>query len=181
MFGMALSIGLLVDDAIVVVENVERVMAEEGLSPREATRKSMDQITGALVGHRAGAGRGVRAHGVLRRLDRRHLPPVLHHAGVGHEPVGAGGAGPHAGAVRHDPQAAAAVRARGAQGLLPLVQPHVRRGQGASRARPRRHAEASAPLDARVSRHRGWSWACCSRASRRRSCRPRIRASLTDR
>ena len=50
MFGMALSIGLLVDDAIVVVENVERVMAEEGLSPREATRKSMDQITGALVG-----------------------------------------------------------------------------------------------------------------------------------
>jgi len=49
MFGMALSIGLLVDDAIVVVENVERVMAEEGLNPREATRKSMDQITGALV------------------------------------------------------------------------------------------------------------------------------------
>jgi multidrug efflux pump len=50
MFGMALSIGLLVDDAIVVVENVERVMSEEGLSPREATRKSMGQITGALVG-----------------------------------------------------------------------------------------------------------------------------------
>ena len=50
MFGMALSIGLLVDDAIVVVENVERVMSEEGLSPREATRKSMNQITGALVG-----------------------------------------------------------------------------------------------------------------------------------
>jgi multidrug efflux pump len=49
MFGMALSIGLLVDDAIVVVENVERVMAEEGLPPREATRKSMNQITGALV------------------------------------------------------------------------------------------------------------------------------------
>jgi multidrug efflux pump len=49
MFGMALSIGLLVDDAIVVVENVERVMAEERLPPREATRKSMDQITGALV------------------------------------------------------------------------------------------------------------------------------------
>jgi len=50
MFGMALSIGLLVDDAIVVVENVERVMREEGLGPREATRKSMDQITGALIG-----------------------------------------------------------------------------------------------------------------------------------
>jgi multidrug efflux pump len=50
MFGMVLAIGLLVDDAIVVVENVERVMEEEGLSPREATRKSMGQITGALVG-----------------------------------------------------------------------------------------------------------------------------------
>jgi HAE1 family hydrophobic/amphiphilic exporter-1/multidrug efflux pump len=50
MFGVVLAIGLLVDDAIVVVENVERVMSEEGLSPREATRKSMDQITGALVG-----------------------------------------------------------------------------------------------------------------------------------
>ncbi|MBB86694.1 MAG: hydrophobe/amphiphile efflux-1 family RND transporter [Xanthomonadales bacterium] len=50
MFGMVLAIGLLVDDAIVVVENVERVMEEEGLSPLEATRKSMDQITGALIG-----------------------------------------------------------------------------------------------------------------------------------
>jgi hydrophobe/amphiphile efflux-1 (HAE1) family protein len=50
MFAMVLAIGLLVDDAIVVIENVERVMAEEGLSPRDATRKSMDQITGALVG-----------------------------------------------------------------------------------------------------------------------------------
>jgi multidrug efflux pump len=50
MFAMVLAIGLLVDDAIVVVENVERVMTEEGLSPLEATRKSMTQITGALVG-----------------------------------------------------------------------------------------------------------------------------------
>jgi len=50
LFGLVLAIGLLVDDAIVVVENVERVMQEEGLSPKEATRKSMDQISGALVG-----------------------------------------------------------------------------------------------------------------------------------
>ena len=50
MFAMVLAIGLLVDDAIVVVENVERIMSEEGLSPKEAARKSMDQITGALVG-----------------------------------------------------------------------------------------------------------------------------------
>jgi hydrophobe/amphiphile efflux-1 (HAE1) family protein len=50
LFGLVLAIGLLVDDAIVVVENVERVMHEEGLSPKEATRKSMQQISGALVG-----------------------------------------------------------------------------------------------------------------------------------
>ncbi|CNI35264.1 multidrug efflux RND transporter permease AcrD [Yersinia alsatica] len=50
MFAIVLAIGLLVDDAIVVVENVERVMSEEGLDPREATRKSMGQIQGALVG-----------------------------------------------------------------------------------------------------------------------------------
>ncbi len=50
MFGLVLAIGLLVDDAIVVVENVERIMATEGLSPLEATRKSMQQITSALIG-----------------------------------------------------------------------------------------------------------------------------------
>jgi len=50
MFAMVLAIGLLVDDAIVVVENVERLMSEEGLPPREATAKSMDQITSALIG-----------------------------------------------------------------------------------------------------------------------------------
>ncbi len=50
MFAMVLSIGLLVDDAIVVVENVERIMHEEKLSPKEATKKSMKQITGALIG-----------------------------------------------------------------------------------------------------------------------------------
>ncbi|WP_268602184.1 efflux RND transporter permease subunit, partial [Escherichia coli] len=50
MFGMVLAIGLLVDDAIVVVENVERVMREDKLPPREATEKSMREITGALVG-----------------------------------------------------------------------------------------------------------------------------------
>ena len=50
MFGMVLAIGLLVDDAIVVVENVERIMSEEGLPPKEATIRSMNEITGALVG-----------------------------------------------------------------------------------------------------------------------------------
>jgi len=50
MFGLVLAIGILVDDAIVVVENVERIMSEEGLPPREATKKAMGQISGALVG-----------------------------------------------------------------------------------------------------------------------------------
>ncbi|WP_404301388.1 efflux RND transporter permease subunit [Alicycliphilus denitrificans] len=50
MFGMVLVIGIVVDDAIVVVENVERIMAEEGLPPLEATRKAMGQISGAIVG-----------------------------------------------------------------------------------------------------------------------------------
>lgn len=50
MFGMVLAIGIIVDDAIVVVENVERLMATEGLSPRDATRKAMSEITGAVIG-----------------------------------------------------------------------------------------------------------------------------------
>ena len=50
LFAMVLAIGILVDDAIVVVENVERIMSEEGLSPKEATRKAMGQITGAIIG-----------------------------------------------------------------------------------------------------------------------------------
>ncbi|WP_426288974.1 multidrug efflux RND transporter permease subunit [Ensifer adhaerens] len=50
MFGMVLAIGILVDDAIIVVENVERIMSEEGATPKEATRKAMKQITGAVIG-----------------------------------------------------------------------------------------------------------------------------------
>ena len=50
LFGMVLAVGILVDDAIVVVENVERIMAEEGLPPKEATRKAMSQISGAIIG-----------------------------------------------------------------------------------------------------------------------------------
>ena len=74
MFGMVLAIGILVDDAIVVVENVERIMAEEGLSPREATRKAMSQITERHHRHYAGVDGGVRADGVLSGIGRHHLP-----------------------------------------------------------------------------------------------------------
>ena len=100
MFGMVLAIGLLVDDAIVVVENVERLIHTEGLSPKEAARKSMDEITGALVGIGVVLVRGVPADGLLRRLGRRHLPPVLDHHRLGDGAVGAGRADPDAGALR---------------------------------------------------------------------------------
>ena len=81
MFAMVLAIGLLVDDAIVVVENVERIMREEGLSPKEATRKSMGQITSALIGIGLVLSAVFGPHGIFRRFDRHHLPPVL---GDGH-------------------------------------------------------------------------------------------------
>ena len=100
MFGMVLAIGLLVDDAIVVVENVERVMAEEGLPPKEATRKSMDQIR-APGGYRAGALCGLYPDGLLRRVDRGYLPSVLHHHRFRHGAVGHRRADPDARALRH--------------------------------------------------------------------------------
>ena len=77
MFAMVLAIGLLVDDAIVVVENVERIMAEEGLSPREATAKSMDEITSALIGIGLVSVGGFRSHGFFPWFHRRHLPTVF--------------------------------------------------------------------------------------------------------
>ena len=77
MFAMVLAIGILVDDAIVVVENVERIMAEEKLSPREATRKAMGQITGAIIGITLVLTRGVHPDGVLPRRGRHHLSAVL--------------------------------------------------------------------------------------------------------
>ncbi len=96
MFGLVLAIGLLVDDAIVVVENVERVMSEEGLPPQSATRKSMTPDHRRPRRHRARARGGLRAHGLLRRLGGRHLPPVLHHHRVLDGALGAGGALAHA-------------------------------------------------------------------------------------
>ena len=125
MFGLVLAIGLLVDDAIVVVENVERVMAEEGLSPREATRKAMGQITGALVGVAVVLSRGVRADGVLGRIGRRDLPAVLAHDRLGDAAVGVRRAVAHARAVRHDPQARGEATTRRAR-VLRLVQSRVR-------------------------------------------------------
>ena len=78
LFGLVLATGLLVDDAIVVVENVERLLHENpDMTPREATIESMEQIQMALIAHRPGPVGGVPADGLLRRIDRGHLPPVL--------------------------------------------------------------------------------------------------------
>ena len=100
MFGMVLAIGILVDDAIVVVENVERIMSEEGLPAKEATRKAMGQITSALIGITRGAHRGVHPDGVLRRLGGHDLPAVHHVDGVVHAVLGVPRAFPDAGALR---------------------------------------------------------------------------------
>lgn len=100
MFAMVLAIGLLVDDAIVVVENVERIMSEEGLTPREATRKSMGQIRG--TGRDCdGAFGGICANGLLRRHHRCHLSPVLYYHCCGDGAVSTGSDDPHSGSVCH--------------------------------------------------------------------------------
>ena len=123
MFAMVLAIGLLVDDAIVVVENVERVMSEEGLSPREATRKSMDEITSALIGIglvlSAGLGAG---RWRFQRLHRRHLPAVLRDGHRRHAPVRRGRADPDPGPVRLAAQAGGE-GPRGRRGRLRPVPP----------------------------------------------------------
>ena len=118
LFGMVLAIGLLVDDAIVVVENVERLIQTEELSA-QGSRAQVDGRDHRRAGrHRAGAVGGVPADGVLRRIDRRHLSPVLDHDRVGDGAVGAGRADPDAGAVRDDPEAARSRARRRATGLL---------------------------------------------------------------
>ena len=105
LFAMVLAIGLLVDDAIVVIENVERVMSEEGLSPREATRKSMDQNYRRAGRNRARSFRRALAHGLLPRLDRRHLSAIFDHHGLRDGALRFGRAFLHTGAVRHHPRA----------------------------------------------------------------------------
>lgn len=84
MFGMVLAIGLLVDDAIVVVENVERVIAEDKLPPKEATHKSMGQIQRALVGIAVVLSAVFMPMAFMSGATRGDLPPVLHHADLLH-------------------------------------------------------------------------------------------------
>ena len=130
MFAMVLAIGLLVDDAIVVVENVERIMSTEGLSPKEATKKSMSQITGGPGRDRPGSFRRFRADGLLRRFDGGDLPPVFDHYCLGNGPVGAGCADPDTGSLCYHAQADRAGTLPAATRLLRLVQSQLRGRQG---------------------------------------------------
>ena len=81
LFGMVVAIGILNDDAIVVVENVERIMRDEGLSAPRGHRQGDRADLRRGDREHAGAGRGVHSDGLLPRLDRRHLPAILGHAG----------------------------------------------------------------------------------------------------
>ena len=145
MFGVVLTIGLLVDDAIVVVENVERLMHEEGLSPKEATKKSMGQITGALVG-------------IALVLSAVFIPMAFFGGSTGviyrqfcitiasaHGAVGVGCADPVTRAVCHAAQARRAGIARGDHRLLRVVQPLLRSRQQPVPPHRRAHARPPRP------------------------------------
>ena len=130
LFGMVLAIGILVDDAIVVVENVERIMSEEGLSPRDATRKAMRTNYRRYHRHHAGSGVGVRADGILSRLGRHHLSAILRLHDRRDRLVVAARAVADAGLVRDHPQAGrGGSSSRGARPVR-LVQPPHGGGQG---------------------------------------------------
>ncbi len=84
LFAMVLAIGIVVDDAIVVVENVERIMTEEGLSPRDATRKAMDQIIGAIIAITLVLSAVFVPMAFFGGSIGRDLPPVRRHADPDH-------------------------------------------------------------------------------------------------
>ena len=123
LFAMVLAIGILVDDAIVVVENVERIMSEEGLPPREATRKAMTADHRRHHRHHAGAGGRVHPDGVLSGLGRRDLSAVFRHHGVGHRLLRVPRAVADAGAVRDPAQAGRGRPSPRAKGTVRPVQP----------------------------------------------------------
>ena len=87
LFAMVLAIGILVDDAIVVVENVERIMSEEGLPPREATRQGHEANYRRDHRHHPRLGRGVHSDGVFPGFGRHYLSPVFGDNGLRHRPL----------------------------------------------------------------------------------------------
>ena len=129
LFALVLAVGIVVDDAIVVVEAVEKHISE-GLSPRDAAHRTMQEISGALDRDRPGAGRGVRAGRPDLRHSRHLLPPVRGHHRRGGGDLDAGLADPVAGARRLAAEAAS-------------TSEEARRRAGAGRARSARPGTAS--------------------------------------
>ena len=127
LFGLVLAIGILVDDAIVVTENVERIMSEEGLSPRDATRKAMEQITGALIAISLVLTAVFIPDGLLRRVGGRDLSAVLALAGGLDGLFGVPGNVADAGLVRHDAAAGGKGAPHRKARFLGLVQPRLHR------------------------------------------------------
>ena len=171
LFGLVLAIGLLVDDAIVVVENVERLMEE---NPRHDPARGDHPVDGRDPGRagrdRAGAVGGVPADGVLRRLDRRHLPPVLAHHHLGDGAVGAGRADPQPGADRplcssHEAarRTAARLRSTAASRASPAGCAARRTGSTAASTRRRTLSARRSPAWSTAS---GCSWRSMPRSSR---------------
>ena len=126
LFGMVLAIGIVVDDAIVVIESVERIMREEHLPPKEATRKAMSQITNPIIAISLVLAAVFIPSALQSGSVGRHLSAVRpHHRdldGVLRVPRAVADAG----AVRDD----AAARAHEGKHRLPLVQPRIRQGAG---------------------------------------------------
>ena len=165
LFGMVLAIGIVVDDAIVVVEAVEHNMQAQGLSPPRSDAQGDGRRAGSGGCDRAGARGGVHPDGLHPRRDRSALQAVRDYGRRVDHVLGARRAYAHTGALRDAPQTACARRAprRAAGGFLRMVQPHLRSHQrslrtdrgtrGAPRARRARDPRRGDPRDRRPAAH----------------------------
>ena len=147
MFGMVLAIGILVDDAIVVVENVERLMAEEGLSPLAATVKAMQQVSGAIVG-------------ITLVLVAVFLPLAFMSGSVGVIYRQFSLSLAVSSAVRHAAQACCRGSPRGEERPIRLVQPPLCQADRALFAAQPASGQAHRPLYADLCSHRGRAGLC---------------------
>ena len=146
LFGVALAIGIVVDDAIVVIESVERIMREEHLPPKEADAQGHGPDHRRHRRHHRGAGRGVRSERPADRQRRRHLPPVRADHRHLHAVLGVPGPVVHPRAVRQPAAARPPEPERG----VPRLQPRVRVEPGGLHAPGLPVGAACAALDDRL-------------------------------
>jgi multidrug efflux pump subunit AcrB len=179
MFGMVLVIGIVVDDAIVVVENVERIMSEEGLSPLGHAQGHGPDLGRHRRRHR-GADLGVRAAGIFRRLGGQHLPPVLGRDGDRDRVLGLSGAVADTGAVRHAAQAGRGRPPPCQERLLRLVQPRLLAHRQGLRRCGRTHAARAPRVTWSSTPPSSRRWRSCTPGCRRPSCPARTRATSSS-